>query len=120
MDDTVLRDILVFPSGLGSTSTRLGQQRSRDQSRPPIRRGSWALVHRHGHHSQSRRASGVRAVHTCSDEAWRPLEPKRAGGLDADIVVLDADPATDVRNFAKVAYTIRAGKIIYSGSKKSQ
>jgi imidazolonepropionase-like amidohydrolase len=41
-------------------------------------------------------------------------------GLDADIVVLDADPATDVRNFAKVAYTIRAGKIIYSGSKKSQ
>jgi imidazolonepropionase-like amidohydrolase len=41
-------------------------------------------------------------------------------GMDADIVVLDADPATDVRNFAKVAYTIRAGKIIYSGSKKSQ
>ena len=41
-------------------------------------------------------------------------------GMDADIVVLDADPATDVRNFSKVAYTIRAGKIIYSGSKKSQ
>jgi imidazolonepropionase-like amidohydrolase len=40
--------------------------------------------------------------------------------MDADIVVLDADPATDVRNFAKVAYTIRAGKIIYSGPKKSQ
>jgi imidazolonepropionase-like amidohydrolase len=41
-------------------------------------------------------------------------------GMDADIVVLDADPATDVRNFSKVAYTIRAGKIIYSGPKKSQ
>jgi imidazolonepropionase-like amidohydrolase len=41
-------------------------------------------------------------------------------GMDADIVVLDADPATDVRNFAKVAYTIRAGKIIYSGPKRSQ
>ena len=41
-------------------------------------------------------------------------------GMDADIVVLDADPATDVRNFSKVAYTIRAGKIIYSGSKTSQ
>jgi len=41
-------------------------------------------------------------------------------GMDADIVVLDADPATDVRNFAKVAYTIRAGKIIYQGSVKSQ
>jgi imidazolonepropionase-like amidohydrolase len=41
-------------------------------------------------------------------------------GMDADIVVLDADPATDVRSFAKVAYTIRAGKIIYSGSAKLQ
>jgi hypothetical protein len=29
------------------------------------------------------------------------------------LVVLDADPAVDVRNFAKVGYTIRAGKIIY-------
>ena len=27
---------------------------------------------------------------------------------DADLVVLDGDPAEDVRNFAKVAYTIRA------------
>ena len=34
-------------------------------------------------------------------------------GMDADLVVLDADPASDVRNFAKVAYTIRAGKVIY-------
>ncbi|MGA3091484.1 MAG: amidohydrolase family protein [Terriglobales bacterium] len=41
-------------------------------------------------------------------------------GMDADIVVLDADPATDVRNFSKVAYTIRAGKIIYSGTAKSR
>ena len=41
-------------------------------------------------------------------------------GMDADLVVLDADPATDVRNFAKVAYTIRAGKIIYPGSTKSR
>jgi len=31
----------------------------------------------------------------------------------ADLVVLDGDPALDVRNFAKVEYTIRAGKIIY-------
>jgi imidazolonepropionase-like amidohydrolase len=41
-------------------------------------------------------------------------------GMDADIVVLDADPATDVRNFSKVDYTVRGGKIIYSGSTKSQ
>jgi len=34
-------------------------------------------------------------------------------GLDADLVILDDDPASDVRNLAKVAYTIRAGKIIY-------
>jgi imidazolonepropionase-like amidohydrolase len=34
-------------------------------------------------------------------------------GFDADLVVLDGDPMTDVRNLAKVAYTIRAGGIIY-------
>ena len=36
-----------------------------------------------------------------------------AQGDDADLVVLAADPASDVRNFAKVDYTIRGGKIIY-------
>jgi imidazolonepropionase-like amidohydrolase len=35
-------------------------------------------------------------------------------GMDADFVVLDADPATDVKNLAKVKYTIRSGSIIYS------
>lgn len=34
-------------------------------------------------------------------------------GFDADLVVLDGDPTADVRNLAKVAYTIRAGKVIY-------
>jgi imidazolonepropionase-like amidohydrolase len=34
-------------------------------------------------------------------------------GMDADVVVLDGDPAINVRNLAKVAYTIRAGRIIY-------
>ena len=34
-------------------------------------------------------------------------------GLDADLVVLDGDPLVDVHNLAKVAYTIRAGQIIY-------
>jgi imidazolonepropionase-like amidohydrolase len=32
--------------------------------------------------------------------------------MDADLVVLDADPAVDVRNFAKVAYTIRNGRVL--------
>jgi imidazolonepropionase-like amidohydrolase len=35
-------------------------------------------------------------------------------GMKADLVVLDADPADDVRNFAKVDDTIRDGKVIYS------
>jgi imidazolonepropionase-like amidohydrolase len=34
-------------------------------------------------------------------------------GFDADLVVLDGDPLTDVRNFARVATTIRAGRVIY-------
>jgi imidazolonepropionase-like amidohydrolase len=34
-------------------------------------------------------------------------------GFDGDVVVLDGDPIADVRNLAKVAYTIRAGQIIY-------
>jgi imidazolonepropionase-like amidohydrolase len=34
-------------------------------------------------------------------------------GFDADVVVLDGDPMADVKNLAKVAYTIRAGKVIY-------
>jgi imidazolonepropionase-like amidohydrolase len=34
-------------------------------------------------------------------------------GYDADLVVLDADPARDVRNFARVRYTVRGGRTIY-------
>ena len=34
-------------------------------------------------------------------------------GFDADLVVLEGDPMADVHNLAKVAYTIRAGRIIY-------
>ena len=34
-------------------------------------------------------------------------------GLDADLVVLEADPAADVANFAKVRCTIRGGRIIH-------
>ena len=42
-----------------------------------------------------------------------PGKGKVEKGMDADLVVLDADPADDVRNLAKVAFTIRGGKIIY-------
>lgn len=34
-------------------------------------------------------------------------------GFDADLAVLDGDPMTDVGNLARVAYTIRAGQVIY-------
>jgi imidazolonepropionase-like amidohydrolase len=49
--------------------------------------------------------------------AARWQEPSRRGriaaGLDADIVVLDADPADSPRNFAAVRCVIRGGKVIY-------
>lgn len=41
-----------------------------------------------------------------------------APGMDADLVVLAADPAQDAANFAKVRYTIRNGKIIYEAQSK--
>jgi imidazolonepropionase-like amidohydrolase len=37
-----------------------------------------------------------------------------AKGLDADLVVLRADPAQDTSAFSKVRYTIRGGEVIYA------
>jgi imidazolonepropionase-like amidohydrolase len=37
-----------------------------------------------------------------------------APGLDADLVVLEADPGQDVRRFAAVKCVVRAGKVIYT------
>jgi imidazolonepropionase-like amidohydrolase len=34
-------------------------------------------------------------------------------GFDGDVVVLDGDPLAEIGNLARVAYTIRAGQIIY-------
>lgn len=49
--------------------------------------------------------------------AKRFNEPEKRGriapGLDADLIVLTADPATDVQAFSKVRYTLRAGKVVY-------
>jgi imidazolonepropionase-like amidohydrolase len=42
-----------------------------------------------------------------------PDRGRIAAGLRADVVVLDGDPALDPRNMAKVAYTIRDGRIIF-------
>jgi imidazolonepropionase-like amidohydrolase len=44
----------------------------------------------------------------------QPARGRVEKGMAADMVVLDADPASDVRNLAKLMYTIRGGKIIYS------
>jgi imidazolonepropionase-like amidohydrolase len=35
-------------------------------------------------------------------------------GMDADIVVLQSDPATDITALSRIAYTIRAGNVIYT------
>jgi imidazolonepropionase-like amidohydrolase len=43
-----------------------------------------------------------------------------AMGMDADLVVLSADPATDVANFAQVRYTIRKGRVIYAAEPPSE
>lgn len=40
-----------------------------------------------------------------------------AVGMDADLVLLEADPATDSKRFADVACTIAKGKIIYQAGK---
>jgi imidazolonepropionase-like amidohydrolase len=42
-----------------------------------------------------------------------------AKGLDADLVVLSADPAQKASAFLKVRYTIRGGEIIYADEMKS-
>ena len=36
-----------------------------------------------------------------------------APGMDADLVVLEADPAENPVNFSKVRYTLRAGRMIF-------
>lgn len=55
------------------------------------------------------------ALTTAPAARWK--EKARRGvidvGLDADLVVLDADPAADAANFAKVRCTIRGGRVIY-------
>jgi imidazolonepropionase-like amidohydrolase len=39
-----------------------------------------------------------------------------APGAEADLIVLDGDPARDIRSLARVRYTLRRGRIIYTGS----
>lgn len=42
-----------------------------------------------------------------------PAKGRVEKGMDADFVVLDADPTADVKNLAKVKYTVRGGRVIY-------
>jgi imidazolonepropionase-like amidohydrolase len=52
-----------------------------------------------------------------TDPAARFHESSRRGqvakGMDADLVALDRDPAGDVRAFAAVRFTIRAGRVLH-------
>ncbi len=58
------------------------------------------------------------ALTTAPAARWK--ESARRGrvatGMDADLVVLEADPAEDVANFAKVRCTIRGGRLIYGSN----
>jgi imidazolonepropionase-like amidohydrolase len=47
---------------------------------------------------------------------WKESEQRGrvAEGLAADLVVLEADPATDETNFVKVRCTIRGGRLIHA------
>jgi imidazolonepropionase-like amidohydrolase len=36
--------------------------------------------------------------------------------MDADLVVLDADPSKDITAFARVRLTVRAGRTIYAAN----
>lgn len=40
-----------------------------------------------------------------------------AKGMDGDLTILAVDPAADITGFAKVAFTIRAGQVIYAARK---
>jgi imidazolonepropionase-like amidohydrolase len=55
------------------------------------------------------------ALTTGPAEHFREASKRRVEkGMDADFVVLDGDPAADVRNLARVVYTVRGRKVIYS------
>jgi adenine deaminase len=45
---------------------------------------------------------------------------KLVPGQDADLVVLDTDPAKDITAFAKVRLTIRSGRIIFDANDKTR
>jgi imidazolonepropionase-like amidohydrolase len=57
---------------------------------------------------------------TAPAERWNESAQRGrvAPGMAADLVVLAADPADDVRNFAKVRCVFRAGKLIYASKEK--
>lgn len=53
---------------------------------------------------------------TTPAERWNEAHRRGriAPGLDADLVVLEADPAEDVRQFARVKCAVRGGQVIYT------
>jgi imidazolonepropionase-like amidohydrolase len=61
----------------------------------------------------------ILAMLTTAPAAFWHVSDRRgrvAAGMDADVVVLDADPAVDPANFARVRCTLREGRPLYVGS----
>ncbi len=55
----------------------------------------------------------MRSIRPKSIARWAAHKGRIAKGMDADLVVLDGDPATDVTAYAKVRMTIRGGRLIF-------
>jgi len=49
-------------------------------------------------------------------EAARTLAGRVEAGADADLVMLQSDPAADVRAFARPVLTVRAGRVVYTAN----
>ena len=50
---------------------------------------------------------------------FRKQDARLAEGEAADIVVYQNDPASDVANFSRIAYTIKDGRVVYQASARA-
>src|SRR5579875_1598002 len=80
---------------------------TRTPSRPPWNTSSWRALDWRAILTSLTTAPAARFGYAGRKRMIKP-------GMDADLVVLDGDPAKDVAAFAKVQDTISDGRIIYA------